>query len=508
MSRKVGVILSYAMMILEVLSTLLLTPFLIRTFGQAEYGVYKLSIAITTYLLLFDLGIGNALIKFTSKYRIKGDKQSENQFIGLSSLFYFIVGSLAIVASIIIIILFPYIFSKGLTSEEISLGQRLVLISGINAALTMATAPFSNMLIAYEKFAVSRIASIVQISLRIGISFIVLNLGFKSVGITIVNLVLTVLCRSFFVLYSFFALKTRPTLKGITKPFVKEIVGYSSLILLQMIAFQINIFAGQILLGVLVVGASTIIAIYSVGTQIIQYYQSIGTAFTDIMMPGVVKMIETNDSSDAILEEMVRVGRFILMVLGIVLVIFAIYGNQFITLWAGEENRDAYYVSIILMPAYLLILIQSIGNQILWAKNMHKEQSIIKLCIVLLSIGTTIALIYWKPLIGATIGTLIALVLGDIILSNIIFKTKLKVRIGKLFWGYFKGIVPCLLISGAAGYGFSFLKLEGWGGLLLNIVFTLFVYMVLMAIFGLNKYEKSFFKTTIKNIFTRKKATK
>ena len=51
MNRKIGVILSYVLMVFEVLSTLLLTPFIIRTLGQAEYGVYKLAFAINAYLL-------------------------------------------------------------------------------------------------------------------------------------------------------------------------------------------------------------------------------------------------------------------------------------------------------------------------------------------------------------------------------------------------------------------------------------------------------------------------
>ena len=55
MGRKQGVILSYVLMLFEVLSTLLITPFLIRTLGQAEYGVYKLTASITAYLLLLDI---------------------------------------------------------------------------------------------------------------------------------------------------------------------------------------------------------------------------------------------------------------------------------------------------------------------------------------------------------------------------------------------------------------------------------------------------------------------
>ena len=97
MSRKSGVILSYVLMILEVLSTLLLTPFIIRTLGQAEYGVYKLVASINAYLLLLDLGIGNAIIRYVAMYRVEGNKLKERQFVCVATLFYLGVAVLAII---------------------------------------------------------------------------------------------------------------------------------------------------------------------------------------------------------------------------------------------------------------------------------------------------------------------------------------------------------------------------------------------------------------------------
>ena len=80
-------------------------------------------------------------------------------------------------------------------------------------------------------------------------------------------------------------------------------------------------------------------------------------------------------------------------------------------------------------PSYNTDLVpESMGTQILWAMNQHKEQAILKIVIVLLNIVLTALLIGWNPLIGATIGTLISLILGDVVVMNIIFKKKLKIR--------------------------------------------------------------------------------
>ena len=80
MNRKTGVVLSYILMIFETLSALLLTPFIIQTLGQAEYGVYKLATAVNSYLLLLDLGIGNAIVKYVSKFRVDNDVQKNKKF--------------------------------------------------------------------------------------------------------------------------------------------------------------------------------------------------------------------------------------------------------------------------------------------------------------------------------------------------------------------------------------------------------------------------------------------
>ena len=140
MNRKTGVILSYVMMIFEVMSTLLLTPFIIGTLGQAEYGVYKLSASVVAYLLLLDLGVGNAITRYIAKFRVSGDKDQSRKFLGVATIYYSVVAIVALIAGIVLIAIFPKAFAKGLTADEIQLGQRVLFITMINAAVTLGTA--------------------------------------------------------------------------------------------------------------------------------------------------------------------------------------------------------------------------------------------------------------------------------------------------------------------------------------------------------------------------------
>lgn len=500
MNRKVGVILSYIMMIFEVLSTLLLTPFILRTLGQAEYGVYKLSAALVSYLLLLDLGVGNAVVRYMAKYRAQNDEIQARRFLGVATLYYGGIALLSLLIGSGLIMIFPKAFSKGLSGTEIILAQKLLFITILNSAVTLATSAYNNVIIAYEKFAFSKGWSIIQIVLRMILTIVVLKMGMGSLGIVVVHFILTVICRGVFIFYVTFRLHLLPLFKGIKFDFVKEVFVYSSFILLQMIATQINAFADQILLGVFVSSSAVVIAVYGIGAQIVQYFQSIGTAVTGVLMPGVVNLVEKKASPKQLCDEMVRIGRTIFMMLSLIWVLFALYGRQFITLWAGQENENAFYVALILMFAYIFILTESMGSQILWAMNAHKEQSISKVCIVLLNIVLTIILIRWNPLLGATIGTFISLIVGDVGVMNIVFVKKIGINLKDYYCGLIQGILPSLMITAAAGMVISLFNLSGWLGFMCNVAMMVLIYFVCMWLFGFSKYEKKLVMSIINRL--------
>ena len=460
-----------------------------------------MSASIIAYLLLLDLGVGNAITRYVAKFRVNGETEQSRKFLGVATIYYSTIALISLIIGITLIAVFPKAFARGLTASEIKLGQELLFITMINAAFTLGTAAYNNVIIAYEQYAVSKGVQIIQIIVRMALTVFMLKCGFGSVGIVTINLLMTVLCRGFFVLFVLFKLNLRPMFKGIDIPFVKEIVLYSSMILIQMIATQLNSTVDQILIGSLVASSSTILAVYSVGTQITQYYQSIGTAFTGVLMPGIVKMVESGTDPKALTDEMIRIGRIILIVLGPIWGGFFVCGQQFITLWAGADNANAFYVAVILMTAYMLILTESIGTQILWAMNQHKEQAILKGIIVLLNIFLTIILIKWQPLIGATIGTFISLILGDVVVMNIIFRKKLKMNLCYYYSGLAKGIIPSVVIATAVGFSVSyFLKSSGWIYLLIEVTIICLEYAACILLFGMNAYEKKLVLSILRKV--------
>lgn len=483
--------LSYVHMIFEVLSTLLLTPFIISSLGSAEYGVYKLIAAITSYLLLLDLGMGNSVVRYVAKFKENHDMESSRKYLGVCMVFYAAVSVAVLLLGGVLILSFQKIFATGLTAAEIALSKRLLLLTVLNAAVTLGTSVFYNILIAYSRFALSKGLSILQIIVRILVTAAALKLGYRSEAIVTINLVLTMLMRGYYVFYVLCVLKLRPQLRGTNAAFIKDIVSYSAFILLQMIATQINAQADQVLLGMFVTSSAVIIGIYGVGAQIVQYFQSVGQALGGVLMPGVVKLVESGAGAKELQNEMIRIGRYAFTMLGLIFVGFLVNGRSFIRLWAGREYAQGYYVALMLMFAHMIIMTQSIGTQILWAKNKHQLQSVIKFVIVAVNILLTIFLIRWDPLMGAAIGTVISLLLGDVLSMNIVFKKEIGISLKAYYTGLFKGILPCLLLSALAGSGVKLLPVSGIRGLILNVLVMTAVYAAAMWGFGFNESEKN-----------------
>ena len=492
MNRKIGVIYSYVLMFVEVISATLFTPFLIRSLGQSEYGVYQLVYSVTAYLMLLDLGIGNAVIRYMAKYRAENNKQKQEEFLGIATLFYGAIAVIVLIVGAVLLVIFPSVFAKGLTPEEISIGRKLLAVTILSTAVTLGTSSFATTLMAYERFSFSKGLSILFSLLKIIFAMLALKLGMRSLGVVMVYFISNVLTRGAYTVFVLFKLKLKPKFKNPDFGFVKETVSYSAFVLMQMIAAQINAMTDSVLLGILAKGSAVIIAIYGAGAQIVQYFKTVGGHFNGVLMAGVVRLVESGANAKALQDEMVRIGRIVFMMLGMVFTVFLVNGTDFMVLWAGENYRQGYMVAAAIMVPTMFTLVQSIGNQILWAMNKHRTQAVVQIVSALINIVLTAFLIKWNPLVGAVVGSVIALTVGDVLCMNVMFKREIGISLIGYYKGLFKGILPSLLLSAGAGLLFNLIGLSrfGWLGLVVNCGVMVLVYGICMLGFGMNTSEK------------------
>lgn len=497
MSRKKGVLFSYLLLMVEMVSSILFTPFLISSLGQAEYGIFILISSITTSLMLLDLGVGNAVVRYMAKYRVLDDKRAQQNFLAMTTLFYLAISVLIIVLSMFIQNLLPTFFNRTLSIKELEIAEVMLGITVINAAVTLMISPYDKTIIAFENFVFSKILAIFKTVVRVSISILALKMGGDAITLVTINLIVTIIFGIFSFLFVSLKLTIIPKFNGIDISFIKEVGSYTIFIFIQMVATQINSVVDKVLLGSLV--STTMVGIYAIGSQISMYFQSIAGSINGILMPGVVKLVELNAEAKDFMEEMIRVGRILFMILGFIWITFVVFGQSFVNLWVGNENSEGYLVAVIIIFPMIFSMTQSVGSQILWAKGKHQVQAYLKIIVSILNIGLTLVLIKWNPLIGASLGTAISLLVGDVLVMNVVYSKIIKISIKNYYIRLFKGIVPSLFFVLITGLIVNVKMVNSWKGFLISCAIMTGSYILVMWFLGMNKYEKDVVKS-----FTRK----
>ena len=80
---KAGAVLNYAIIGLNAIVGFLYTPYMLHKLGQSEYGLYSLVASVVAYLTLMDFGFGNAVVRYTAKYRAEGKQEEQNNLFGM-----------------------------------------------------------------------------------------------------------------------------------------------------------------------------------------------------------------------------------------------------------------------------------------------------------------------------------------------------------------------------------------------------------------------------------------
>lgn len=88
---KIGVILNYINMIVGNLIPVFYTPIMLSLLGQNEYGLYKLSSSVTSYLSLISMGIGSAVTRYLIKANTEEGKDAEERVLGLFMVIFQII---------------------------------------------------------------------------------------------------------------------------------------------------------------------------------------------------------------------------------------------------------------------------------------------------------------------------------------------------------------------------------------------------------------------------------
>ena len=125
---KLGIILNYINMGLGNLIPIFYTPVMLALLGTEEYGLYKLSSSITSYLSLISLGIGSAVTRYLIKERTESGQEGEEKVFGLFIVIFQIISVITLVVGTFLVFNLQVWYGSSLTGSELIRMKLLVFL--------------------------------------------------------------------------------------------------------------------------------------------------------------------------------------------------------------------------------------------------------------------------------------------------------------------------------------------------------------------------------------------
>ncbi len=492
---KLGAVLSYLNMGIGSLIPMLYTPIMLGLLGSDEYGLYRLATSVTSYLSIISFGIGSAIVRYLTKYRAEGNKEGEENMLGLFNIIFSVIAAITIVAGLVIAANIGLIYSDSLKGEgQIEKMQILVFILAIQTAFNFIVSPYSAVVSCYERFIFLQLINILLTVVIPVVNIVVLYLGFASIGMALSSMIISIIVGIVYYVYTrqFIGVKARYNKLPIF--LIKELLVFSFWVFVANIVSQLYNTTDTLIIGAIPALATTGVAIYSIGVTFNSMMLNFSLGISNVLTPRVNQMVFGKNDNTELSDLLIQVGRIQGYIIGIVCSGFIVFGRQFIELWVGSEYNEAYWVAIVTMIPACVPLMQSVALNVIVARNKHRFRSLVYLLIAVINVVGTIILVNNFGIIGAALVTGLANVFGQGFIMNWYYWKKMCLDIPRFWRNIVKQSIVPVIMTVISLILLSFIHLDNWVLLFTGIAVYTIIFVFLSWKKVMNDYEKDIFR--------------
>ena len=498
---KAGAALNYVVILLNTAVGLLYTPYMLRMMGQSEYGLYSLVASVIAYLTVLDLGLGNAVIRYTAKFRAEGKTKEQYEMFGMFLALYSIISVVALIGGMGLYLNVDRMFGGTMTEIELSHARIMMLILVFNLVVTFPMSIFGSIMSAYERFVFPKVINIIRIILNTVVMIVLLEMGYKAIAMVIIQTLFNVATLVINYLYCKYRLQIKIQFAKIQWGFLREVAIYSFWIFLNVIMDRVYWSTGQFMLGI--VAGTAAIAVFAVAIQLHTMYMQFSTAISSVFLPKVTGMVALRNNRAEISDLFIKTGRIQNIIMSMILFGFITFGRAFIALWAGPEYNDAYIIACLFFISLYIPLIQNLGITILQARNQMKFRSLLYIGIAAVALVLQYYFAKMWGGIGCAVAISGALFIGQGVIMNIYYKVKQGINISRFWKEIAQMNFAPFVLSACFLYIMYDTIIDSWSKLALWIFIYAIIYIALLCTVSMNQYERNLFIDPIKKILKR-----
>ncbi len=393
--------------ILLPLLMLVVTPYFINKLGADNYGVWMLVNSIMVSIGVINVGIGDAAIKFVSKYKALGSKEDISRITNsgflLTLLLFFAV---LIIGLIVALIIGKYNFFN-LTGSLIYVTKISIILGGILFGLKQTEQFALSIFRGFERYDTSSIISMISKFLLLTTQVLIVYMGYSIIQIFIgstIILAVVVICELVYVKSRFSYISLLPKTSKVT---LKEIFSFSSWSWIQSVLSILVSQADKFV--VITLAGPTFLAYYSLASTIGSQIHSLFTAAVSWVFPKISSKTEKKEAIAILYYKM----QFLIITGGLVVISgLLLFGDIIFKLWLGPETYNNSILLIRIFLFYIFVnLLSIIPHFTLLGANQIKNYTYFVFISVIITISSMLISYHFMGIIGLAYGKMFSAVI-------------------------------------------------------------------------------------------------
>jgi len=261
-SIKSGAILSYIKIFIYIVTGLIYAPWMLNKIGQSDYALYILANSVIAIFLL-DLGLSNAVARFTSKYLVENNDDKISDLMGIIFKIYAVLSSLIAIAFIVFYFFLDKVYIN-LTIEELNKFKVVYIILAISSVISFFFTPLDGIMLSHKKFVSMNLIQLIQKIATVLLIAFCLIIGWGLFALVIVTIACNLFAVFYKIGYAHRIINLKINWRFFNLKLIKEVFGYSMWITVIQVAQRFFVGIIPTILGI--VSGSRAIAIFGIAS--------------------------------------------------------------------------------------------------------------------------------------------------------------------------------------------------------------------------------------------------
>ena len=388
----------------------ILTPILIHGLGELYFGMWVLVSSLVDYYGLMDIGLRATVQRYVAHLRGAKDQDGLDQTIATALVFTLGISAIIFVSVFGLSWALPHFFK--LQGASIPLFRLLVILMGVDMAVTLPARLLGTFLCSVERFDLYNLSGIVSGIIRAVLLVIVLWLGYGVIGVAAVTLAVASLSIPFL---WWLVKRAEPGLRVLwhraSWARARQLFSFSFFVSLNTVGYQLRNYTDALVIGRML--SVALVTSFNVATRLMEYFRQIIVGFTGPLLPAFSGLEGRNRAEDV--RGLFLVSTRITMTLSTFIAsMLLLNGREFLRFWVGAKYVSSYPILAILTIGTVASLAQGPSTGLLIARGRHKFLGILTLCEGITNLCLSI---YWARrygLVGVALGTTVPMLVSSL----------------------------------------------------------------------------------------------